>query len=161
MQTDSGLFVSFDGVPRSGRKEQADRLEASLKEQEYETVRVSLEWGDTPNPKVTRRWLADLFDQYEGVVENVVRPALSRGAVVIADNWVTSALIRMQAHAGMITAEAFIYEERAMRLAPVDIEYLFVDVHSGAASSSTSAANTRSDSVCSTPNSPIVVAPSL
>ena len=161
MQTDQGLFVSFDGVPRSGRKAQADRLAAAVKEEEYEVVRVHLDWGDPPNPKVTRRWLSDVFEQYEKMVTDVVRPAMERGAVVIADNWITSALIRVQMFSGMQTAEAFIYEERAMRMCPVDIEYLFGDVHDGAASSSSAAANTRSDSVCSTPNSPVVVAPCL
>ena len=80
MQTDQGLFVSFDGVPRSGRKAQADRLAAAVKEEEYEVVRVHLDWGDTPNPKVTRRWLSDVFEQYEKMVTDVVRPAMARSS---------------------------------------------------------------------------------
>lgn len=128
MLTDHGLFLSFDGVPRSGRTTQADKLAATLTADGHDVVRVSLPHGDTPIAKTDRAWLDDVFGRYEEIVEREVVPALTRGAIVIADSWVTGALVRAQATGTLSTSECFFYEERALRLAPVDAEWLFPDV---------------------------------
>lgn len=163
MNTDHGLFLAFDGVPRSGRTTQADALAALLIEDGHDVVRVTLDHGSTPIAKTDRAWLYEAFDRYSTLVEETVIPALERGAIVIADSWVTGVLVRAQATMGLSTSECLIYEERALRDAPVDIEWLFPDTAPDQRSYSgfRAAAMSREDSRCSTPNAPFVVVPSL
>jgi hypothetical protein len=163
MLTDRGLLLSFDGVPRSGRTTQANALAALLTEDGHEVVRVTLDHGSTPIAKTDRAWLSEVFARYSDLVEATVVPALERGAIVIADSWVTGALVRAQATMGLPTSECLIYEERALRDAPVDIEWLFPDTAPEQRNypGFRAAAMSLEDSRCSTINSPFVVVPSL
>lgn len=163
MLTDTGLFLSFDGVPRSGRTTQANALAALLTEDGHDVVRVTLDHGSTLIAKTDRAWLSEVFSRYSTLVEETVVPALERGAIVIADSWVTGVLVRAQATMGIPTSECLIYEERAMRDAPIDIEWLFPDPAPDQRSYSgfRAAAMLREDSRCSTANAAFVASPSL
>lgn len=164
MDTDHGLFLSFDGVPHSGRTTFANQLAATLSADGHDVVRVSLPHGDTPLAKTSAAWLDDVLDRvYPEIVAREVVPALQRGAVVIADQWVTGALVRAQAAGGLSTGEALFREERALRLAPVDVEWVFLDPmpEQRALPGFRAAAKAREDSRCSTRNRGFVVVPSL
>lgn len=164
MLTDHGLFVCFDGVPRSGRSTFAEGLAKALTEDGHDVVRVSLPHGDVPLARTDAAWLDDVMERvYPEIVASEVVPALERGAVVIADSWVTGALVRAQAAGGLSTGEALFREERAMHLAPVDIEWVFLDPMPGQRSFPRfhAAAKAREDSRCSTRNQPFPVVPSL
>lgn len=164
MDTDHGLFLAFDGVPHSGRSTFAANLAASLTADGHDVVRVTLPFGDVPMAKTNGAWLDDVLDRaLPEIVTRDVVPALERGAIVIADQWVTGALVRAQAAAGLSTAEALFREERAMHAAPVDVEWVFLDPWPGQRSlpGFHAAAKTREDSRCSTRNRGFVVVPSL
>lgn len=163
MKTDKGLFLSFDGVPRSGRTHQADRLAESLHIDGHDVVRVSLDHGDTPMAKTDRAWFAGVMGRYEEIVDRDVVPALERGAIVIADSWITGVLVRAQAAANIPTSELLFAEERAMRLVPVDAEWIFPDAapdertHFGFVE----ACLARGEAKCSTPFQSFPIDPGL
>ena len=101
----TGVFVCFEGGEGSGKSTQArllaDRLGAAGRD-----VLLTFEPGDTPVGKEIRRIVLDpatghLTDRTEALlyaadkaehVEKVVAPALDRGAVVITDRYVDTAL---------------------------------------------------------------------
>lgn len=100
-----GLFVSFEGGEASGKSVQVQRLAASLRERGVEVVLVR-EPGGTPAGERIRDILLHARDvaltpesqallfmaARAQLVRDVIRPALERGAVVIADRYVDSTL---------------------------------------------------------------------
>ena len=107
-----GLFISFEGGEASGKSLQAQRLAASLSQRGADVVGVR-EPGGTPagermreiflharDVSLTAESLALLVTASRAqLVREVIRPALARGAVVIADRYFDSTLA-YQGHAG-------------------------------------------------------------
>jgi len=107
-----GLFVSFEGGEASGKSLQARRLAATLRERGADVVLVR-EPGGTPagermreiflhaqDVAMTPESLALLVTASRAqLVREVIRPALDRGAVVIADRFFDST-IAYQGYAG-------------------------------------------------------------
>ncbi|MDE3111911.1 MAG: dTMP kinase [Chloroflexota bacterium] len=103
--TRSGLFLSFEGGEASGKSVQAQRLLASLRERNVEAILVR-EPGGTPagerirdillharDVSLTPEAQALLFMAARAqLVRDVIRPALARGVVVIADRYFDSTL---------------------------------------------------------------------
>jgi dTMP kinase len=100
-----GLFVAFEGGEGTGKSTQASLLADALRGQGYEVV-GTFEPGATPVGRRLREVLLDkantamsarseallyAADRAQHVSE-VIRPALSRGAVVITDRYVDSSL---------------------------------------------------------------------
>lgn len=96
------VFFSFEGIDGSGKSTQARLLAETLRQRGYEVVEVR-EPGGTPLGEAIRRLLLDpdreideraellLFSAARAqLVAHVIRPALSRGAVVIADRFFDS-----------------------------------------------------------------------
>jgi dTMP kinase len=102
---DSGLFVCFEGGEGSGKSTQSRLLGEWLAGEGYDVVQT-FEPGDTEVGRQVRRIVlspetGELSDRTEALlyaadkaehVDTVVRPALDRGAVVITDRYVDSAL---------------------------------------------------------------------
>jgi dTMP kinase len=102
---DSGLFLCFEGGEGAGKSTQAALLHGWLVAAGHDVV-LTFEPGDTPVGGDIRRIVLDpatghLADRTEALlyaadkaehVEMVVAPALARGAVVITDRYVDSAL---------------------------------------------------------------------
>lgn len=99
----SGLFISFEGVDGVGKSTQVDRLRAHIESRGREAL-VTREPGGTRLGETLREVLlhgerigaraeALLFaaDRAQHVQE-VIRPALARGAVVISDRYLDSSL---------------------------------------------------------------------
>ncbi len=133
MQTDHGLFLSFDGPPRSGRTYQADRLAETLAADGHDVVRVSMPHDPVPLARTTLAWLDDRLAAYRALVDAEVAPALAAGKVVILDGGVTSMLLRARAVLGKSAPLGLLYtrDVRAMRPAPVDLEWIFLDAREG------------------------------
>ena len=126
----TGVFVCFEGGEGSGKSTQshllAERLTAAGRE-----VLLTFEPGDTPVGKEIRRIVLDpatghLTDRTEALlyaadkaehVEKVVVPALARGAVVITDRYVDTALAYQGVGRGLDTAEL----EHVLRWATGDL----------------------------------------
>jgi dTMP kinase len=101
----TGVFVCFEGGEGSGKSTQS-RLLADALSAAGRDVLLTFEPGDTPVGKEIRRIVLDpatghLTDRTEALlyaadkaehVEKVVAPALARGAVVITDRYVDTAL---------------------------------------------------------------------
>lgn len=112
MARHGGLFVSFEGGEASGKSLQARRLAAALRERVADIVLVR-EPGGTPagermreiflhaqDVAMTPESLALLVTASRAqLVREVIRPALDRGAVVIADRFFDST-IAYQGYAG-------------------------------------------------------------
>jgi len=133
MRTDPGLFLSFDGPPRSGRTYQADALAASLTTDGHDVLRVSMPPDDVPLARTTMAWLDGRLAQYRALVDAEIAPALAAGKVVILDGGVTSMLIRARAVLGTNAPLGLLYtrDVMAMRPAPVDLEWIFLDAREG------------------------------
>jgi len=97
--TSTGLFLSFEGVEGSGKTTQVARLADRLRASGREVV-VVREPGGTPLAEEARRLVlepgldpgpaAELFLYLVAradLVRRVIRPALARGAVVLADRF--------------------------------------------------------------------------
>lgn len=99
------MFISFEGIDRSGKTTQASLLAQYLKERGYRVLKT-LEPGGTELGKETKEILlsssyskmskiSELFlylaDRAEHV-EKVIKPALSRGKVVISDRFADATL---------------------------------------------------------------------
>ena len=102
---DRGLFLAFEGGEGAGKSTQARRLEGWLRGQGFDVV-LTHEPGDSVVGRKLRQILLDprtgeldgrtetllyAADKAEHV-ERLVKPALSRGAVVITDRYVDSTL---------------------------------------------------------------------
>lgn len=100
-----GVFISFEGVDGAGKTTQVERLAQFWLERGREVV-VTREPGGTslgkrirellladPNETITPRAEALLFaaDRAQHV-EQIIRPALERGAIVITDRYLDSSL---------------------------------------------------------------------
>jgi len=98
-ETSNGLFVSFEGVEGSGKTTQIALLAERLRA-EGRDVLVVREPGGTPLAEETRRLFLDpglkpgavaelflLLVARADLIARVVRPALERGAVVLADRF--------------------------------------------------------------------------
>lgn len=133
MLTDHGILISFDGPPRSGRTYQADALAASLTTDGHDVLRVSMPPDDVPLAKTTLAWLDGRLAQYRALVDAEIAPALAAGRVVILDGGVTSLLIRARAVLGANAPLGMLYvrDVLAMRPAPVDLEWIFLDAREG------------------------------
>jgi dTMP kinase len=99
-----GLFITLEGPDGSGKSTLAGRLVDRLKEQGASVV-FTREPGGTPVGEALRRIIldpaSDLADQTEVLlyaasraqnVEQVIRPALAAGQVVVAERFVDSSL---------------------------------------------------------------------
>ena len=93
------LFVSFEGIDGSGKSTQARLLASTLRQDGYDVVEVR-EPGGTPlgedvrslllasDRSVTTRAELLLFAAARAeLIETVIRPAMERGAVVVADRF--------------------------------------------------------------------------
>jgi dTMP kinase len=114
----NGVFVCFEGGEGSGKSTQARLLADRLRETGFEVL-LTFEPGDTPVGKEIRRIVLDpatghLTDHTEALlyaadkaehVEKVVTPALDRGAVVITDRYVDTALAYQGVGRGLDAAE--------------------------------------------------------
>jgi dTMP kinase len=102
---EAGVFVALEGGEGSGKSTQADRLATWLRDQGYDVV-LTHEPGDTDVGATLRRIVlspetGSLSPRTEALiyaadkaehVDTVVLPALERGAVVVTDRYVDSAL---------------------------------------------------------------------
>ena len=126
----TGVFVCFEGGEGSGKSTQARVLADRLREAGFEVL-LTFEPGDTPVGKEIRRIVLDpatghLTDHTEALlyaadkaehVEKVVTPALDRGAVVITDRYVDTALAYQGFGRGLDAAEL----EHVLRWATGDL----------------------------------------
>jgi len=100
-----GLFITFEGLDGCGKSTQMDRLAEALRERGY-VVTITREPGGTSLGEDIRRILLD--PRHHGMsaraeallyaaarahlVENVIRPALMDGQVVLCDRYLDSSL---------------------------------------------------------------------
>ncbi len=128
--TDTGVFVCLEGGEGSGKSTQARLLHEWLTGEGHDVV-LTFEPGDTAVGKEIRRIVLDpatghLADRTEALlyaadkaehVEKVVAPALERGAVVVTDRYVDTALAYQGVGRGIDAAEL----ERVLRWATRDL----------------------------------------
>jgi dTMP kinase len=126
----TGVFVCFEGGEGSGKSTQSQLLAEGLRAAGHDVL-LTFEPGDTPVGKEIRRIVLDpatghLADRTEALlyaadkaehVEKVVTPALARGAVVITDRYVDTALAYQGVGRGLDAAEL----ERVLRWATGDL----------------------------------------
>ena len=140
-------FFSFEGIDGSGKSTQARLLASSLRRRGYTVVEVrepgTTSLGEdvrrlllTPGGMVSPRAELLLFLAARAqVVDEVVRPALADGAVVIADRFVDSSVVYQGAGRGVGSAErveslsAFASDD----LLPVRTYWIDVDVETARA----------------------------
>lgn len=110
----SGLFLAFEGVEGSGKTTQVALLAAWLREQGHEVV-VAREPGSTPLGERVRRTVLDevalevpvrselflMLAARAAFVEQVVRPGVQAGRIVIADRFELSTLAYQGAGRGL------------------------------------------------------------
>ncbi len=126
----SGIFVCFEGGEGSGKSTQARLLAEHLGGSGRDVV-LTFEPGDTPVGKEIRRIVLDpatghLADHTEALlyaadkaehVAKVVAPALARGAVVVTDRYVDTALAYQGVGRGLEAGEL----EHVLRWATSDL----------------------------------------
>src|SRR5215218_9385839 len=101
---DPGRLIAFEGVEGAGKSTQLELLRRALEDRSREVV-VTREPGGAPAGERIRALLLDprveLHPRAEALlfaaaraelVENVIRPALERGAVVLCDRYLDSSL---------------------------------------------------------------------
>ncbi len=102
---EKGRFITFEGSEKSGKSTQAQLLSGYLKEKGYETVFVR-EPGSTRIGEKIRHLLLDVEHQEMSILtemflymaaraqlmEEIIKPALSKGAVVLCDRFYDSTL---------------------------------------------------------------------
>ncbi|MDA0769521.1 MAG: dTMP kinase [SAR202 cluster bacterium Casp-Chloro-G4] len=98
-----GLFIVFEGVEGSGKSTQSRELYRRLQKAELEAVLIR-EPGGTPTAEYVRDWLIGGHDispltelllfsaTRASLVESVIRPALSKGEIVVCDRYIYSTL---------------------------------------------------------------------
>jgi dTMP kinase len=109
----TGALIAFEGVEGAGKSTQLDRLRDELERRGHEVV-VTREPGGTPAGERIREVLLDpatgldpraealLFAAARAqLVEQVIRPALERGAVVLCDRYLDSSLAYQGAGRGL------------------------------------------------------------
>ncbi|MDO1583679.1 dTMP kinase [Rhizobium oryzicola] len=106
MTTSSGLFVTFEGGEGAGKSSQIRRLAETLRKQGY-SVLVTREPGGSAGAEAVRHVIlsgaAEAFGtRLEAMlfaaarndhVEEVIRPALARGTVVLCDRFIDSSRV--------------------------------------------------------------------
>jgi dTMP kinase len=112
------VFVSFEGLDGSGKTTQARLLAASLRADGHEIV-ATREPGGTPVGEEVRRLLLDgvemtawaeaaLFAAARAeLVEQVIRPALAAGRIVLSDRYIDSSLAYQGAARGLGLDEVY------------------------------------------------------
>lgn len=102
----SGLFISFEGGEGAGKSTQIRRLAAALKAKGHEVL-VTREPGGSPGAEAVRHVLLNGAAEAYGTrmeailfaaarsdhVEQVIRPALARGMVVLCDRFMDSSRV--------------------------------------------------------------------
>ncbi|MFB2566494.1 dTMP kinase [Rhizobium sp. IMFF44] len=102
----NGLFVSFEGGEGAGKSTQIRRLAERLRERGHEVL-VTREPGGSPGAEAVRHVLlsgaAEMFGtRMEAIlfaaarndhVEDIIRPALSRGTIVLCDRFMDSSRV--------------------------------------------------------------------
>lgn len=101
----SGIFITFEGGEGTGKSSQMERLAQWFRDQGREVV-VTREPGGTPIAEAVRALLLDPDLEPDGTtelflleaarhdhVERLIRPALERGAVVLADRFADSSTV--------------------------------------------------------------------
>ena len=106
------MFFSFDGVDGVGKSTQINLLAAALSQREYEVV-TCRDPGSTPLGEALRKILLDhhgtainrrsemllYMAARAQLVEEIIRPALSTGKIVISDRYLLANVV-YQGHAG-------------------------------------------------------------
>jgi len=100
-----GVFLTFEGGEGTGKSTQIERLGEHLQGKGFEVI-VTREPGGTPVAEAARAILLDpeldpdplselflLAAARRDLVERVIRPALSRGAVVLCDRYTDSSAV--------------------------------------------------------------------
>lgn len=101
-----GFFITFEGGEGAGKSTQIERLAAKLRDNRYDTI-VTREPGGSPGAEAVRHVLlsgaAEPFGpEMEALlfaaarsdhVEQVIRPAVERGAVVLCDRFLDSSRV--------------------------------------------------------------------
>lgn len=141
MKSDHGLFLTFDGVPRSGRTTYAKHIADVLAspDHDYRVTCVAL----PPPPAMrlsTAAWVAEMAEACDVLARDTIQPAMERGEVVIADGWITSVLLRARVAVEMKTPAIVAAWTRATRTVCPDAEYLFRDTFDAETSPLTRAA---------------------
>lgn len=127
-----GLFIVFEGIDGSGKSTQAETLFNRLRNEEYDVI-LTREPGGSPGAMELRRLLVEnnSYD-WDGMtelllftaarrnhVEQVIRPHLRKGGIVICDRYVGSTFAYQQAAARGVTEEQIaIITNSAIDLAP-------------------------------------------
>ena len=102
----NGVFITFEGGEGAGKSTQIDRLAAKLRAKKYDVV-VTREPGGSPGAEAVRhvilsgaaepfgaRMEALLFAAARSDhVEQVIRPAIERGAIVLCDRFMDSSRV--------------------------------------------------------------------
>lgn len=102
----SGLFISFEGGEGAGKSTQIRRLAAALKAAGHDVI-VTREPGGSPGAEAVRHVLLNGAAEAYGTrmeallfaaarsdhVEQVIRPALARGAIVLCDRFMDSSRV--------------------------------------------------------------------
>ena len=105
MGCDPGLFITFEGIEGSGKTTQAQRLYEYLRTKYGDRVIFTYEPGDTEVGRRIREILIDrqyVVDAWTELflyladrvvhVEQVIKPALDKGKIVISDRYVDSSV---------------------------------------------------------------------
>ncbi len=109
----SGVLIAVEGVPAEQTREQAGRLVAGLRAAGYDVVeaddvgRDQQEWAATTRDALTgtrARALAAAAVRAD-LVERVIRPALTAGAIVVVDRFLASPLVQFGVTADRMHAE--------------------------------------------------------
>src|SRR5213082_561371 len=140
LSSSRGLFISFEGMDGSGKTTQMHRLAARLRNQ-GRTVLETTEPGGPPIAMKIRRILLDSANQALSPraelllyfasraqnVDEVIRPALERGEVVLSDRFTDSSLVYQGYGRGLGAGAVEALDEVACRGLKPDLTIL-VDV---------------------------------
>lgn len=122
---EKGFFITFEGGEGAGKSTQIARLERKLREKRYDVV-VTREPGGSPGAEAVRAVILSgavepLGTTMEAIlfaaaradhIEQVIRPALERGGIVLCDRFVDSSRV-YQGATGDVDPEVLAELERA------------------------------------------------